>query len=252
MNKWFERAGMLLLLLLWMAAGMQLLAGKTETKEASVSEVFSRIGETDREGIVEYYGQLEEDKRVLLLEKREAYLRDIAGKLGISDHILISRRYGENSQTTVLEKQGANADTSLRLVTWRDGGKITKQTLLVHISLDSDLEMALRIRRKLKDIIDGDMDVVRSSASVSGKYEGKLSLAERNQIADGLLADIEADVVTDNRDMQLYTIYGYTPYLKESVKQGRKNVNVNIAMYYSETENKTCVYGAVPLVGIDY
>lgn len=252
MNKWLERAGMLLLLLLWMAAGMQILAGKTETKEASVSEVFSRIGETDREGIVEYYGQLEEDKRVLLMEKREEYLRNIAGELGISDHILISRMYGENSQTTVLKKQGANADTSLRLVTWRESGKITKQTLLVHISLDSDLEMALRVRRKLKSIIDNDMKVVRSSASVSGKYEGKLSLAERNRIADGLLADIEADVVTDNRDMQLYTVYGYTPYLKESVKQGRKNVNVNIAMYYSETENKTCVYGAVPLVGIDY
>lgn len=252
MYKWFRRIGVILLLLLWGLAGMQLLATKNETKETTVAEVFSRIGETDREGIVEYYGQVSRDKEIFMLERREEYLREIADELGIYDNIVIFRTYGESNQTTVLQKEGANADTSLRLVTWRDKGEITTQTLLVHISLDSDLEMALRVRRKLKSILDEDMETTRSSATVTGKYNGKLTLEQRNEIADSLLADVNANIVTENRDMQLYTIYGYTPYLREAVKQENKAVNVNIAMYYDETKDETCVYGAVPVVGIDY
>lgn len=252
MYKWFRRIGVILLLGLWAMAGMQLLATKTEMKEATVAQVFSKIGETERTGVVEYYGQIAEEKKILMLERREEYLREIANELGIYDHIIIYRTYGEDSQTTVLQKEGENADTSLRFVTWREKGKITRQTLLVRISLDSDLEMALRVRRRLKETLDEDMETVRSSAMVSGKYAGKLALEQRNQIADGLLADVDASVVTENRDMQLYTIYGYTPYLKEYVKQGKKMVNVNIAMYYDEVKDQTCVYGAVPVLGVDY
>ena len=252
MYQWFRRIGVIFLLILWMMAGMQLFATKNEAKEATVAQVFSAIGDTEREGIVEYYGQLTEKKKIIMLEQREEYLREIAEELGIYDHIVVYRTYGENSQTTVLQKDGANADTSLRLVTWREKGEITRQTLLVHISMDSDLEMALRVRRRLKSILDEDMETVRSSALVSGNYAGNLSLAKRNQIADRLLQDLDASVVTENRDMQLYTIYGYTPYLKEYVRQGKKTVNVNIAMYYDETKDETRVYGAVPVLGIDY
>ena len=252
MYQWFRRIGVIFLLILWMMAGMQLFATKNEAKETTVAQVFSAIGDTEREGIVEYYGQLTEKKKIIMLEQREEYLREIAEELGIYDHIVVYRTYGENSQTTVLQKDGANADTSLRLVTWREKGEITRQTLLVHISMDSDLEMALRVRRRLKSILDEDMETVRSSALVSGNYAGNLSLAKRNQIADRLLQDLDASVVTENRDMQLYTIYGYTPYLKEYVRQGKKAVNVNIAMYYDETKDETRVYGAVPVLGIDY
>lgn len=252
MYKWLSRAGIFLLFFLWMMAGIQLFAGKREIREDLAAQVFSEIGESEQESIVEYYGQLKEDKRVTVLGKREEYLRQIAGELGIYDGIVISRTYGEDNQTTILTKEGANADTRLRLVTWREDGEIERQTLFVHISMENDLEMALRIRRKLKGIVDKDMEVKRSFACVTGKYAGKLSLEERNQITDRLLAGINAEVVSENRDMTLYTVYSYTPYLNESVKLDRKRVNVNIAMYYSKAEDATVVYGGVPLVGIDY
>lgn len=252
MYKWVHRVGIVLLLMLWVMAGMQLAAGKKQAKEEVVAEAFSVIGDNGQEGIVEYYGQIKDTKRMLQLEDRENYLRKVAGELGIHDHILISRSYGEDNQTTILEKKGANGDTTLRLVTWREEGEIAKQTMFAHISLEGDLEMALCVRRKLKAAADEDMDSVRSFASVSGEYDGKLSLEDRDRIAEQILSQIDARIVTENRDMQLYTIYGCTPYLKESIKQGRKPVNVNIAMYYNETKDVTCVYGAVPVAGIDY
>lgn len=252
MYRWFGRIGIFLLLLLWLSAGVQLLAGKGEANEALVAEVFSEIGETEQESVVEYYGQLTGKQMIRSLDKRETYLRRIAQSLGIYDGIVISRTYGEENQTTILAKKGANAQTKLRLVTWREEGEIDRQTLFVNISLEDDLEMALRLRRKLKNILDEEMEEKRSFACVTGKYQGKLSLEKRNQIAERLLGGVKADIISENRDMQLYTIYGYTPYLKETVKLGNRCMNVNIAMYYSKTENATIVYGGVPMVGIDY
>ena len=83
MYRWFRRIGVIFLLILWMMAGMQLFATKNEAKEATVAQVFSAIGDTEREGIVEYYGQLTEKKKIIMLEQREEYLREIAEELGI-------------------------------------------------------------------------------------------------------------------------------------------------------------------------
>lgn len=96
------------------------------------------------------------------------------------------------------------------------------------------------------------MEESKSSANVIGCYEGNLNLEQRDQIADRLLGEMGAKVVSENRDMQLYTIYGYTPYVKEYEYQERKKVNINLAMYYNELEDKTYAYAAIPVIGLDY
>ena len=85
-----------------------------------------------------------------------------------------------------------------------------------------------------------------------GCYEGNLTLEERNQIADEFLKEMGARVVSEHRDMQLYTIYGYTPDVKEYELQENQKVNLNFAMYYSQTEDKTYAYAAIPVIGLDY
>ena len=52
--------------------------------------------------------------------------------------------------------------------------------------------------------------------------------------------------------MQLYTIYAYTTYVSDFVMQEDQAVNVNIAMRYNEEEDKTYVYVATPVLGLDY
>ena len=252
MYKWLGRIWILLLLLLWALAGAQLIEEQNRAKEEEVSEVFARIDSAPRDGIVEYYGQIKQGKLILQLEERETYLRSIAEKLGIRDNILISRTYGEDNQTTILEKKGANGDTTLRLTTWRAGGEIVKQTLLAHITLQDDLKMAMRVRRRLRDAADGDMNNTRSFAGVALKYDGRMSISKRNEISDQLLSNLDARIVSEQRSAQVYTICARTPWLKESVKQDGRNVNVNIVSYYNRTENTTYLYAAVPIMGVDY
>ena len=107
MQRWLKRAGLILFFGLWAAAGLQIWAKKQESREMEAVAAFSNIGTDNRSGIVQYYGKLKKEKQVQMLERREEYLRQIAASLGISSQILVYRTYGEDSQSVVLQKEGA-------------------------------------------------------------------------------------------------------------------------------------------------
>lgn len=107
MQRWLKRAGLILFFGLWAAAGLQIWAKKQESREMEAVAAFSNIGTDNRSGIVQYYGKLKKEEQVQMLERREEYLRQIAASLGISSQILVYRTYGEDSQSVVLQKEGA-------------------------------------------------------------------------------------------------------------------------------------------------
>ena len=109
---------------------------------------------------VQYYGKLKKEKQVQMLERREEYLRQIAASLGISSQILVYRTYGEDSQSVVLQKEGANADTVLRLVTWREKGAITGQSLYANVTIPGGgFEEAQTLRTKMQNVLDETMEI---------------------------------------------------------------------------------------------
>ena len=232
---------------LWVLAGIQLVYGK-DTQEDKIVQVFAQVGTQEQESVVEYYGVYK--REFLNLEEREEFLRQTAEGLGIKDPIQIVRKYDEAREETQLIKEAKGATTTLRLITSLEEEPV--QYLIANISMKGAVENALAYREKLLEILDGDRKESRSSANVIGCHEGNLTLEESNQIADEFLKEMGARVVSEHRDMQLYTIYGYTPDVKEYELQENQKVNLNFAMYYSQTEDKTYAYAAIPVIGLDY
>lgn len=250
MQKWLKRAGLILFFGLWAAAGLQIGAKKQENKEMEAVAAFSDIGTEQQDSIVQYYGRLKKREQVQMLERREEYLRQIAEQLGISSHIVVYRTYGEDSQTTVLQKEGANAETVLRLVTWRTKGEITGQSLYANITIhDGSLQGAFALRQKLKNVLDTKVESRRSSVAVEGSYNRTLSDEEKEKITERLLAGVDAKVAEENQDKNLYTVYAYSPCFSESVSQGKKRVNLALTLYYDERKQQTNVSLAVPVMG---
>lgn len=245
-----KKAAILLLLVLWVAAGVQMAYGKNG-EENKIVEVLAEVGSEEQSSVVEYYGVYH--KEYLELDDREVFLRQVAGELGIKDNIEVVRTYDDTREETKLIKKASKATTTMRFITLEEEGKKSPdQYVIINITMEGTMENAIGYREKLEDILEKDTRNSRSSANVIGRYDGKLSLEERNRIADGLLEKMGAHVVSENRDMQLYTIYGYTPWLKEYEMQEDDAVNINIAMYYSQTKDETYVYAAVPILGLDY
>lgn len=237
------------IVLLWGVAGFQIIQGKAAAEENKIIQVFHTVGSEQKTSMVEYYGTY--DNEYLPIEKREALLRDIAQKLGITRGLETDRTYEEKRQEISLTKKAKHAVTTLRFITNEEGKEI-KQYMIASITLDKDMESAQAHKKKLEKILDEYTKDSRSSANVIGTYDGKLDLDERNEVADGILGDMGARIVTEHRDMQLYTIYAYTTYVSDFVMQEDQAVNVNIAMRYNEEEDKTYVYVATPVLGLDY
>ena len=236
------------LFLLWSLAVSQLVRGHEEEQER-VAEVFAQVGEQEQMGVVEYYGTY--DGEYLEDSARGEFLKKIAKELGITDHMEISGTSEGGREETRLTKEGSNADTVLRLLTSTAEGE-RKQYIIIKITMKGDMENAYAYREKLNELLEPYSGSSKSSANIIGTYDGKLSLEERNEIADRLLDEMDARVVSENREMQLYTIYGYTPWIEDYEMQEEEPFNVNIAMHYNRTDDKTYVYAAVPAVGLDY
>lgn len=235
--------------ILWAFAGFQIIQGKAMAEEDKIIEVFHTVGTEQQSSTVEYYGDYV--KEYLPIEAREELLRDAARRLGIIDGYTIERKYQDKRQEVTLYKEAKLAKTTLRFIT-AENGKMTKQYIIANISLDTTMESAMAMKAKMEDVLDSYTKNSKSSANVTGLYEGKLNIEERNEIAADILGDLGARMVTDHRDMQLYTIYAYTTYISDYVMQEDNAINVNIAMRYNEDEDKTYVYVAVPVLGVDY
>lgn len=243
-----KKRWLIALFLLWSLAVSQLVQGHEQEQER-VAEVFARVGEQEQTGVVEYYGTY--DGEFLELSARGEFLKKIANGLGITSHIELTQVCEGGREETRLTKEGSNATTVLRLLTSASEGE-TKQYMIMKITMKGDMENAYAYREKLDKLLAPYSGGSRSSANIIGTYEGRLSLEERNEIADGLLREMDAEIVSENREMQLYTIYGYTPWIEDYEMQEDEPFNVNIAMYYSQGDDKTYVYAAVPAVGLDY
>lgn len=166
-----------------------------------------------------------------------------------SDSGLSYLRRGQSECRT--QKEGANADTVLRLVTWREKGAITGQSLYANVNIPGGgFEEAQTLRTKMQNVLDETMESKRSSVAVQGFYLGNLSEEKKEAIAEQLLEDMHARTVIKNQDGNLYTVYAYSPCFSESVRQGTTRVNLALTMYYNSRTQQTEICAAVPAIGV--
>lgn len=236
----FRKRWLAALFILWALAVGQLVQGHTE-EEQRIVEVFAQVGGKEQTSRVEYFGIC--DKEITEPAEREGMLRALAEGLGITEGVEIA----STDTTCTLRKKGEHGDTELSLVTAEVDGEPC-QYLTAEIHMDGGMEDALAYRERLEALTKDEIKVGRSSADMEGSYPRRLSLEERNQIADELLGQLDAVVVEENRTENLYEIYAYTPWFTDYRLQDGAAVNVTIAMDYSESEAKTSIHVAVPVL----
>lgn len=240
----FRKRWLAALFILWALAVGQLVQGHTE-EEQRIVEVFAQVGGEEQTSRVEYFGIC--DREITEPAEREKMLRELAQGLGITEGVEIAFTDTEGRKMCTLHKNGEHGDTELSLVAAEIDGEPC-QYLTAKIQMDGGMEDALAYRERLEDLTKDDMKVGRSSADMEGSYPRRLSLKERNRIADELLGQLDAAVVEENRTEELYEIYAYTPWFTDYRLQDGAAVNVTIAMDYSESESKTNIHVAVPVL----
>ena len=124
--------------------------------------------------------------------------------------------------------------------------------LFLDLDFKEDIERAFLVQEGLEEELGPYVRFSDSSVNVIGSYAGRLTLDEQNAVVDEILEKLAAKVVTECRNTEFFTVYGYSPYISEYKMQKGQAVNINIAVRYGEEKDQTYIYAAVPVIGVEY
>ena len=142
----------------------------------------------------------------------------------------------------------SNGDVILKFITHDED----KQYIYIGITLKNGIESAFTYEKIVKQILK-DLEMTSAvNVNLKGEINGELDIQEKNALADSLLGEVGAKIVTQNRTDDLYVIYGYDDEIDEYINVGRGKVNVCISVNYDEIEDVTCVYFSTPMNNQDF
>lgn len=261
---------------LWVIAGVQLIENFNEGSEEEIVQAFNKTNCMEMEGKIQGSVKLTGSYRTR--KEQEKILKDIAKEIGINDNYVIEEKNNKdesniennkekkkisekklkNTEQTVLylTKTAAQATTTIRFVTieeWNGENTVEfNQYIMVDMVLYDQLECVVIYKNKLDDILskyETDADVFMQ---FEGILYGKMKKYEKEQFVQGLMDEIEAEQVCKYDQDGLYTVYGYTDFVKEYTEVNGEEINVSVVVTYEEENQCSKVYLAIPFLHGDY
>lgn len=237
---------------LWIAVFTQVFINMIFTNNTKIIEAFagtnSTVLQSEIQVIAEYTDAYlnENDKRNMI-----DYL---ATAIGVNTDDGYKTDEKEFTSLMSMTKQSKNAKTTMKVVTLtNEETKAIDQYILVNLEIYGDINSIVKYKEIIEDSLKRlNVSDYQTTIQFSGRYDGRLSLKEMNQIAKDLIINLDAHIISENREEDLFTIYGYTGLIDDYITTLNKKVNVNIVMDYDEHLDKTTIYLATPIINMDY
>jgi hypothetical protein len=90
------------------------------------------------------------------------------------------------------------------------------------------------------------------NSCITGNFDGKLDNNQLNEISKRVFKGAEASKVEGMRENEFISISAYSPNIEEYIRSGNKKVNLNLALRYNTSENKTYIWLATPVITVEY
>lgn len=176
----------------------------------------------------------------------EKLLKHFAKNIGLSVDGEIRRVAYEGREEFIYEKTAAAAHTIVKLVYLTEK---EQYYLCTEITLyQKDAVTASAFRDSLEKLAEKmNLSEISSTLELCGIYKGEIPLAEKDELTDGLLSELYAQPVYENRENKNYTVYAYTGAVKDYIVVEEKEINVQVAIYYNRTDDSTEVVLASPI-----
>ncbi|MBR1865487.1 MAG: YwmB family TATA-box binding protein [Lachnospiraceae bacterium] len=240
------------LMVVWSIVAIQVYINhqeKTQRQSQTVT-AFSVVQEQTGEALISgygYFGTME-----LSGETRETMLVNLANKLGITDGYTFQDGEGEDFEKKLLVKEGKQAVTTLQLISMLGSGTEPDQYIVMEIRTRQNMEAAVSLYQRMKRVyeeigVDGDVNL-----EITLEQDGNASLEEPGGLTEQIFALTQAKEVDSIQKDGIATIYGYTKKEDSYLKWNGKKVNLQVAMYYDEEQDKSYVKIGVPIVNTSY
>ena len=247
----FQKAAVLLALVLWIVAAANIIVSgwKRMGKEQIIS-AFNSETYTDIRASIATMGKYGEFN--ITDNAKKLILEDIAEDIGINRYT-IEDTVEEGNKVKTLSQSSDNGDVVCKFITVGEVPQAEcEQYIYIGINLNNSAEAAFSYEEIVKNI--NEKLGINSTVTVNlvGEMEGELNGGVKDMIVDDMLRNIDAKIVVQNRDDELYTVYAYDNDIKEHVKLGRDKVNVNLSIAYDEERDVTMIYLSTPINNQDY
>lgn len=253
-------------ILLWAAALFQSYGLYQERKEEEKTlETFQTLQLDDLEGCVEITSPME--KNYEEEEGKEVFLTGLIRELNFAESPTFSKMEKNGRKEICYEKETEKEKIQITYVTEQvnpkdhfEGGtgeteeQRKNEYQYVHFFYEKEekLESLLSYKTKIERLLKMRNMVPTSNVNLKGSRSGKMSRKEKEEVTDQLFQMLQATEVEAVREEDLYTVYGYSPYMENVFYYGEKKINLNLAFSYDEEERETLFYLAMPYVQGDY
>lgn len=106
--------------------------------------------------------------------------------------------------------------------------------------------------RQIRSVFKSWQAEPRISYCLIGTIKGKLSSTEKREEATKILAALEAERIEGVDEGDYLSISAYSSKIPDYLEVGEKKVNVNVALRYHSTDDKTYLHLGSPLLGGEY
>ena len=236
----------------WLFVILKLLIGGLFEKNTSLVAAFAVTDPEEISATVEVtacYPEL-----VLEAEEKMELLEELAASIGLELDGKESAELTttEQRQELCVWKEARAADTELRAISLfgsEAAGTESKHYVYARISLTESLETVLAYKQLIEQTMERlSCTEISTTIQLVGDYEGYLTMERRNEVTEKILRALEAEVVYEYREKDLYTVYAYTASLENYISVEDKKINLHIAMSQDEENYRTILYLASPVL----
>ena len=186
----------------------------------------------------------------------ESIVQQVMGQLGIDsqDYQLI---YQQQKQQVSVKAEVTNKDSHVMVMAKAIPSQITKSELegYLIVNIEQKVEKNFQereMRTQILHIIENFGSIPQISTCLIGWLDGKLMDGECRETLTRAFMVIDATII-DQLDAGNFSSYtGFTPNVTDWLQVGDKKINLNIAIRYSQYDNRTYVTIASPIITQEY
>lgn len=233
---------------LWIVFGTKLVTEKIVYRERNLRQAVALASPGSTTGTVSLVAGLPES--YLTEADQKQMIHFVAERIGLTMDSEPSAVNEESRSGFIYQKYAKYAETQIKVIAPVAQNGTQRYYLIVNLTLfDDDGEGAIYYKALLADVAE-ELSAAQKQVSVqiTGTYPHGMTLAARDRLTDRILKKLGCEIVCENREEELYTVYAYTKGMGEYILSGNDRINVQLAMYYDEIKDETVLCVASPVI----
>lgn len=184
-----------------------------------------------------------------------AVVNEIASLLGVQGVVPIIEE-SDTKKTYLVTKTAQDATTKIQFVETitplDDKTYQAKNYLVINIVLHNKCNSITYFQELLTDYFTKLEITPTIGLTITGSKPGTLSEDMAQATMTDLVQALNGEIKSVFLEDEIKSVYGYTKYVEDYVTANGEKINMDLAVTYNELENKTYLYGAIPVITFEY